>query len=104
MVELFARRIWKASSAWAAFGLLLCVAQGAGGCTTQSQTHQAQEFPRYSNSNMYCREYNYSPQLIPLLPECKPDPPGSTVYQQLTTVWTYYGSDPKPPSTGPNRK
>jgi hypothetical protein len=38
---------------------------------------------------MYCRDYNYSPQLIPLLPECKPDPPGSTVYQQATTVWTY---------------
>jgi hypothetical protein len=44
---------------------------------------------------MYCREYNYSAQLIPLLPECKPDPPGGTVYQQNTTVWTYNGSDSK---------
>jgi hypothetical protein len=38
---------------------------------------------------MYCCDYNYSPQLTPLLPECKPDPPGSAVYQQATTIWTY---------------
>jgi hypothetical protein len=89
---MFERVAWgkgKAPSAWMAFGLLLCVAYGAGGCTTQSQTHPAQGIPRYSNSNTYCREDNYSPQLIPLLPECNPDPPGGTVYQQVTTVWTY---------------
>jgi hypothetical protein len=79
----------KGPSAWRALGLLLCIIHGVGGCATQSQTHRAQEIPRYSNSNMYCREYNYSPELIPLLPECKPDPPDSTVYQQTTTVWTY---------------
>jgi len=85
-------RAWrkrKAPRAWTAIGLLVCVVQGAGGCAGQSQTQQAQEIPRYANSNMYCREYNYSPQLIPLLPECKPDPPGAAVYQQYTTVWTY---------------
>jgi hypothetical protein len=89
MVESIESRKRQAPSAWMAFGLLLCVAYGAGGCTTQSQTHLAQEIPRYPNSNMYCREDNYSPQLIPLLPECKPDPPDSTVFQRATTVWTY---------------
>lgn len=79
----------KAPSAWTALGLLLCVVHGAGGCAAQSQTHQAQEIPRPSNSNMYCRQYDYSLQLILLLPECKPDPPGTSVYQQYTTVWTY---------------
>ena len=95
----------KAPGARPAAGLvLLCVAYAAGGCATQSQPREAQEIPRYSNSNMYCRAYNYSPQLIPLLPECKPDPPGSTVFQQATTVWTYYRSDPKPLSADPDRK
>jgi hypothetical protein len=61
----------------------------------QSQANEAQKVKRSSNGNMYCREYNYSPQLIPLLPECKPDPPDSTVYQQATTVWTYNRPDPK---------
>jgi hypothetical protein len=89
MVECVASRKRQAPSAWTAFGVLLCVAYGAVGCAAQSQTHQAQELPRYSNSNMYCRDDNYSPQLIPLLPECKPDPPGRTVYQQSTTVWIY---------------
>jgi hypothetical protein len=68
MADGVASRKRKAPSAWTAFGLLLCVIHGAGGCAAQSQTHQAQEIPRYSNSNMYCREYNYSPELIPLLP------------------------------------
>jgi hypothetical protein len=74
---------------WTAVGLLLCVAFAAAGCVSQSHTYEAQNIPRFSNGNMYCREYNYSPQLIALLPECKPDPPGSTVYQQATTVWIY---------------
>src|SRR6266481_3719784 len=103
MLERRKARKRKASSSSTALGLLLCVAYGAVGCATQSQTHEAQEIPRYSNSNMYCREYNYSPQLIPLLPECKPDPPGSTVYQQTTTVWTYKRSDSKLPPGGGNR-
>ena len=89
MADGVASRKRKEPSAWTAFGLLLCVIHGAGGCAAQSQTHQAQGVTLYSNSNMYCREYNYSPELIPLLPECKPDPPDSTVYQQATTVWTY---------------
>jgi hypothetical protein len=89
----------KTPSAWMAFGLLLCVV-GSSGCSTQSQTHPAQEIPRYTNSNMYCREDNYSPQLIPLLPECKPDPPGGTVYQQATTVWTYNRSGSESSSGG----
>ena len=89
MFERVVCRKRKPRSAWTAFGLLLCLVLGAVGCATRSQTHQAQDIPRYSNSNMYCRDDNYSPQLIPLLPECKPDPPGSTVYQQATTVWTY---------------
>src|SRR3984957_832456 len=93
----------KTPSAWTTLGLLLCVVLGAGGCAAQSQTHQAQEIPRYANSNMYCREYNYSPQLVPLLPECKPNPPGSTVYQQYTTVWTYNRSGIKSYSDGANR-
>jgi hypothetical protein len=86
---MLASRKRKAPSTWTARGLLLCVVYGAGGCAAQTQTHQAQEIPRPSNSNMYCREYDYSPQLILLLPECKPDPPGTSVYQQYTTVWTY---------------
>jgi hypothetical protein len=89
MVERVAWRKLKAPTAWTAFGLLLCVVRGAGGCAAQSQTHQAQEIPRYLNSNMNCRDDNYSPQLIPLLPECKPDPRDSLIYQQTTTVWTY---------------
>jgi hypothetical protein len=89
MVEHIESRKRQPPSAWKAFGLLLCVAYGAVGCAAQSQTHEAQRIPHYSNSNMYCREYNYSPELIPLLPECKPDPPDSTVFQQATTVWTY---------------
>jgi hypothetical protein len=80
-------------SALTALGSLLCVAFAAAGCASQSQNYEAQTIPRYVNGNMYCREYNYSPQLISLLPECKPDPPGSTVYQQATTVWTYNRSD-----------
>ena len=84
-------------NALTAFGLLLCVVCGAAGCATQSQSPQAQEIPGYSNSNMYCREYNYSPQLIPFLPECKPDPPDTTVYQQATTVWTYNPTGSKSP-------
>ena len=104
MLERTAPKMRKGQEAWAAAGLLLCVAYGVGGCATQSQPREAQEIPRYSNSNMYCRAYNYSPQLIPLLPECKPDPPGSTVFQQATTVWTYYRSDPKPLSADPDRK
>ena len=95
MLERVAWRKRKAPSAWMAFGLLLCVVYGAGGCTIQAQSHPAKEIPRYSNSNMYCREDNYSPQLIPLLPECKPDPPGSAVYQRATTVWTYNRSGSK---------
>jgi hypothetical protein len=102
MADGVASRKRKAPSAWTAFGLLLCVAYGAVGCAAQSQTHEAQEIPRYSNSNMYCRDDNYSPQLIPLLPECKPDPPGSTVYQQTTTVWAY--KDSKSPTDRVNRK
>jgi hypothetical protein len=101
MADGVASRKRKTPRACTAFGLL-CVIHGAGGCAAQSQTHQAQEIPRYSNSNMYCREYNYSPQLIPLLPECKPDPPGSTVYQQATTVWAY--EDSKSPTDRVNRK
>ena len=89
MLERGTARKRKGPFPWAAAGLLLCVACGLGGCATQSLTHQAEGIPRYANSNMYCREYNYSPQLIPLLPECKPDPPSTTVYQDLTTVWTY---------------
>jgi hypothetical protein len=104
MLERAAWRKRKGPGAWAAAGLLLCVAYGVGGCATQSRPREAQNIPRYPNSNMYCRDYNYSPQLIPLLPECKPDPPGSTVYQQATTVWTYYRSDSKSPSASPNRK
>jgi hypothetical protein len=92
----------RVAGAWRALGLLLCVA-GAVGCATQSQTHQAQEIPRFSNSSMYCRDDNYSPQLIPLLPECKPDPPGSTVYQQATTVWTYSRSGSQSSSDGADR-
>ena len=88
MLERVAWRKRIAPSARMAFRLMLCVA-GAAGCASQSQTHATQEIPRYSNSNMYCRDDNYSPQLIPLLPECKPDPPGSAVFQQATTVWTY---------------
>jgi hypothetical protein len=95
MLPRVAWRKRKTPRAWRAFGLLLCVACGAGGCAAQSQSHEAQEVPSYSNSNMYCREYNYSAQLIPLLPECKPDPPGGTVYQQNTTVWTYNSLDSK---------
>ena len=95
------RKERKAPSVGKAFGLLLCVACGAVvGCATQSQTHGAQELSRYANSNMYCRDDNYSPQLIPLLPECKPDPPGSTVYQQATTVWTYKRSGSESSSGG----
>ena len=93
----------KASSAWTAFGLLLCLVLGVGGCAVQSRTHQAQDIPRYSNSNMYCRDYNYSPELIPLLPECKPDAPGSTVFQQYTTVWTSNRSGSKSPADRANR-
>jgi hypothetical protein len=52
---------------------------------------------------MYCRDYNYSPELIPLLPECKPDAPGSTVFQQYTTVWTSNRSDSKSPADRANR-
>src|ERR1700736_6742466 len=92
----------RVASACTALGLLLCVA-GSLGCVTQSQTHQAQEIPRFSNSNMYCRDDNYSPQLIPLLPEGKPDPPGSTVYQQATTVWTYSRSGSQSSSDGADR-
>jgi hypothetical protein len=104
MLERTAPKMRKGQEAWAAAGLLLCVAYVVGGCATQSRPREAQNIPRYANSNMYCRDYNYSPQLIPLLPECKPDPLGSTVYQQATTVWTYYRSDSKSPSAGPNRK
>jgi hypothetical protein len=104
MLERTAPKMRKGQEAWAAAGLLLCVAYAVGGCATQSRPREAQNIPRYANSNMYCRDYNYSPQLIPLLPECKPDPPGSTVYQQATTVWTYYRSNSKSPSAGPNRK
>jgi hypothetical protein len=89
MVERIDSRKRQAPSAWMAFGLLLCVVYGAVGCAAQSQTHEAQRIPPYLNGNMYCRNDNYSPQLIPLLPECKPDPPGAAVYQQSTTVWTY---------------
>jgi hypothetical protein len=89
MLERAAAKRREAPGAWVALGLLLCVIEVAAGCAMQSQTRESREIPRYFNSNMYCREYNYSPQLIPLLPECKPDPPGSTVYQQATTVWTY---------------
>jgi hypothetical protein len=95
---MFERVAWKkrkAPSASIAIGLLLCVAQAAVGCATQSQPREAEQIPRYSNSNMYCRDSSYSPKLIPLVPECKPDPPGSTVYQVLTTVWTYNRSGSK---------
>jgi hypothetical protein len=89
MAERVTSRKRQPPSVWTMFGLLACVVHGAVGCATQLQTQNAQETPRYSNSNMYCREYNYSPRLIPLLPECKPDRPGAAVYQQYTTVWTY---------------
>ena len=97
---MLALRKRTAPSAWTAIGLLLSVVHVAGGCAAQSQNRQAQEIPRYSNSNMYCREYNYSPELIPLLPECKPDPPGAAVYQQYTTVWTYNRSGSESSSGG----
>lgn len=87
-------------SALITIGFLLSVAFVAAGCASQSHL-KAQTIPREANGNMYCRENNYSPQLIVLLPECRPDPPDSTVYQQATTVWTYNRLDPKlPPPIG----
>jgi hypothetical protein len=102
MLETTAWRKRRRRSAWTAIELLLSVAFAAAGCASRSQTYEAQTIPRYSNGNMYCREYNYSPQLISLLPECKPDPPGSTVYQQATTVWTYNRLDSNLPPASRN--
>src|SRR5882672_7880891 len=106
MLESAAWRKRTRRSAWTAIGLLSCVAFGAAGCASRSQTYEAKIIPRYSNGNMYCREYNYSPQLISLLPECKQDPPDSTVYQQATTVWTYNrpGSKLLPASGSPDQQ
>jgi hypothetical protein len=103
MLERIAWRKRRAPGAWMAFRLMLCVVDAAG-CASQAQTHPAQEIPHYSNSNMYCREDNYSSQLIRLLPECKPDPSGGTVYQQATTVWTYKSSGSQSSSVDPVHK
>jgi hypothetical protein len=44
--------------------------------------------PRDANSFQYCRPAAYAPEVAELVPECKPDPPGSEVYQLTTSVWT----------------
>jgi hypothetical protein len=68
--------------------LLVCGSVLYCGCTFQAQTGGAEKIPRYANSFLYCRPMAYAPDVAELVPECKPDPPGSKVYQLTTTVWT----------------
>jgi hypothetical protein len=68
--------------------LLVCASVLCGGCTLETGTGKAEKIPRYANSFQYCRPTAYAPDVAALVPECKPDPPGSTVYQLTTTVWT----------------
>jgi hypothetical protein len=94
----------KDPSGWTALGLLLCVVDGAiGDARRDRYLTKLRTFHLTRLATSYRRESNYAPQLIPLLAECKPDPPGSTVYQRYTTVWTYTPSGSTPSSDGANR-
>jgi hypothetical protein len=68
--------------------LLVSASVLSGGCTLESGTGKAQKIPRYANSFQNCRPDAYAPDVAALVPECKPSPPGATVYQLTTTVWT----------------
>ncbi len=55
----------------------------------------------FDNGFVLCRPTAYSPE-VALAPECKPDPPGRTIYQLTTTVWIGDRSDSKSLRGAPN--
>jgi len=69
-------------------GLLLGVSLFVNACAPGGGSPQTGPIQRYQNGFLYCRPTAYDPDVAKLVPECKPDPAGSKVYQLTTTVWT----------------
>jgi hypothetical protein len=68
--------------------LLVSVSVLYSGCTTlPKQTGETQKIPQFANSFQLCLPTVYAPDVAKLVPECRPYPPGSKVYQLTTTVW-----------------